>query len=35
MPAKWSTLAGRETELLVYCLRVVKTVGKEPETTES
>lgn len=35
MPAKWSTLSVRQTEHLVYFLCFVKTLRKEPETTES
>ena len=35
MPAKWSTLSARQTEQLVYFLCFVKTLRKEPETTES
>lgn len=32
---KWSTLSARQTEYLVYFLCFVKTLRKEPETTES
>lgn len=32
---KWSTLSVRQTEHLVHFLCFVKTLRKEPETTES
>ena len=35
MPAKWSTLSARQVAHLVYFLCFVKTLRKEPETTES
>lgn len=35
MPAKWSTLSARQAAHLVYFLCFVKTLRKEPETTES
>lgn len=35
MPAKWSTLSVRQAAHLVYFLCFVKTLRKEPETTES
>lgn len=35
MPAKWSTLSAQQVAHLVYFLCFVKTLRKEPETTES